>query len=90
MAVMSSKVRKQLLSNPTLEKDVVTLYNELVKLVNYYKAEIKQMEINLKRAKEPEEIAFFNGSLRAYSDHLSEVSWFADSLRGWQHDEEEK
>lgn len=87
MAVVTPRVRSQIVNNPNLIKDVMIVYEELDRLVRYYKDEIKQVKIKIKMAKEPDEIKFLTGSLQAYCDHLAEVEWIGDVLRGWKHDE---
>ena len=65
MAVVTPRVRSQIVNNPNLIKDVMIVYEELDRLVRYYKDEIKQVRIKIKMAKEPDEIKFLTGSLQA-------------------------
>lgn len=90
MVVVTTRVKRQVVSNPKLMEDVMMVFTELDRLVEYYKDEIKQLGIENGRAKNPIKIAYNDGAMRAYGDHIGEVNYLADVLRGWHRDMEEK
>src|SRR5690554_888551 len=65
--------------------DVCDAIVEMKKLLDYYNNEFKQLKHEIKRLdpkKDMEEIMFIRGKCVAYQDHIAEVAYTADMLRG--------
>lgn len=71
--------------------DVCDAIVEMKKLLDYYNDELKQLKYEIKRLdqkKDMEKIMFIRGQCLAYQDHIAEVAYIADMLRGIHRDME--
>jgi hypothetical protein len=90
MVVVTSRVARSIKNSPTLSEDALDVYEEMNKLVIYYRNEIKISNIELKRMppSEREAIANLKGLCEAYQDHVVEIEYIQNMLRGHHHDKE--
>lgn len=86
--VVTTRVKREIVKSPNLKENVITVFQELDKLVDYYQAEIKQAKLEYDRYKEPETQQMSLGRIQAYGDHIAEISYIRDILRDLDKDME--
>ena len=87
MTVMTTRVKREFLKNENFKNDMFNAFNELLKLQVYYQAELKQQKLELKRVEAgSEEWHKRMGSITAYSDHVTELEYIIEMMRGYHND----
>lgn len=78
------KIANQLISqNKGLESDCKVALEELLKLEEYYKNEIKQRKSLVKKMKNDDlRFAHEQGKITAYTDHLTEIGYIIEFMIG--------
>lgn len=81
--LMTTRTIQTLKKNPKFKENAIEAYSELYKLVVYYQNEVKQNEMELKRAGDDKEyIAHLKGLNEAYIDNIGEVSYILNLMLG--------
>ena len=82
MNVVEEKV-KALVSKSKLEGDSLVALEELIKLEEYYKSEVKQRKSLVKKIKDDDmRFAHEQGKITAYTDHITEVGYIIEIITG--------
>lgn len=82
---MSTRTIKELKRDEGFTNRSLDAYRELFKLVEYYKSEVIQNQLEMKRATaggDSEYLARLEGLNEAYNDNIAEVSWVLNLMHG--------
>lgn len=89
--LMATRTIQTLKKNPRFEENAIEAYSELYKLVAYYQNEVKQNQMEIKRAGDDKEhIAYLNGLIEAYNDNIGEISYILNLMLGKLNDLDSK
>lgn len=87
MTVLTTRVKRDFLSNENFKDDMFNAFSEMLKLQTYYENEIKQTKLELKKIEQGTEEWFQKmGSISAYNDHVTELEYIIEMMRGYHND----
>lgn len=87
MVVIENRKKKEFLTNENFKQDMFDSLVEIAKLEEYYKAEVKQLNIELLDPMlDLEYRPRLEGKLEAYTDHIEEVTYIRNMMLGRKHD----
>lgn len=87
MTVMTTRVKKEFLKNENFQQDMFNAFSELLKLQMYYQSEMKQQKIEMKEVPQGSQEWFQKlGSVSAYNDHVTELEYIIEMMRGYHND----